>query len=203
MGAHFVTKAGWKMKTEKRKTFVAREDLLQKINEIAKRNGLSMYESINEVFDLAIQASEKGISLRTSIQEQSTLRRAREKGFVLELENLWYEMAELAYQGDREKALDAWQNTGIWFASQYAVGSSDEPLEAFKKDIKTFTWNVPEFEFSHNQSTVSVRVINPRFSEFYALLFASFMEGALKTLGCKITNREVSNGSVRLTALRK
>jgi len=191
------------MKPEKRKTFVAREDLLQKINEIAKRNGLSMYESVNEVFDLAIQASEKGISLRASLQEHGLLRSARERGFVLELENLQYEMAELAYRGNQEKALDAWHSTGVWFASQYAVGNEDESLEAFKKDIKTFTWNVPEFEFTYDQNDIAIRVINPRFSESYAMLFASFLEGALKALGCKIVHREVSNGSVRLYALRK
>jgi hypothetical protein len=191
------------MKSEKRKTFVAREDLLKSINETAKRNGLSMYESINETLSLAIHANEKGINLRTAIEEEDLLKTAHERGFVLGLENLWFDMAELACHSSMDKAISIWHNAGIWFASHYSMGSADDPIKSFKNDMKTFTWNVPEFELSNDQKNVSVRVINPRFSESYANLFSAFIEGALQTLGCKIVSKEVSNGSVRITAVRK
>ena len=59
------------MGNEKRKTFVARDDLLSKLNEIAKLNGKSLYETVNEIFELTIHAHSKGIMLKDAIHSTS------------------------------------------------------------------------------------------------------------------------------------
>jgi hypothetical protein len=69
--------------------------------------------------------------------------------------------------------------------------------------MKTFMWNIPEFDLSRNLTGITLRVINPRFSASYALLLSAFFEGALETLGHSVTTREVSNGSIRLIAVKK
>jgi hypothetical protein len=191
------------MKSEKRRTFVAREDLLKQINEMAKKNGRSMYESINETLGLSVEAAEKGINLRVAIEQQGILKAARERGFVLGLENLWFDMAELVSSCNKEEALKAWKNTGVWFASRYSIEAEGDPLESFKKDMKTFMWNIPEFDLSSKGENVILRIINPRFSMSYSLLLTSFLEGIFDTLGYLIATKEVSNGSIRLIAVKK
>lgn len=190
------------MKSEKRRTFVAREDLLTHMNDLAKKSGRSMYDAINETFEVAIRADKEGISLRKAIDEQGTFRDAREKGFILGLENLWLDMAEMAYANSKTAAVKAWNSAGIWFAKRY-LADEENPVHSFSKDVKKFFWNVPEFEISTTRSEISVRAISPRFTEPYANLFSAFIEGALEAMDFAVASREVSNGSVRITGLRK
>ena len=190
------------MKSEKRRTFVAREDLLSQMNSLAKKSGRSMYDAINETFEMAVRADQAGINLRRAIDEQGLIRDAREKGFILGLENLWLEMASIAYADSREELLRAWNDAGTWFAKRY-LADEEDPIKSFARDMKKFFWNVPELEISASRSEVAVRAMSPRFGESYANLFAAFIEGALEAMDCAIRSREVSNGSVRITALRK
>ncbi|HDQ07160.1 MAG TPA: hypothetical protein ENN36_10645, partial [Candidatus Bathyarchaeota archaeon] len=103
----------------RRKSFAAREDYLNSMNEIAKENELSLYGFVNQVFALTLRANELGINLNTLVDSRELLKSARERGFTLGLERLWYEMAELAYGKSEKKSLKSWFDAGVWFAKQY------------------------------------------------------------------------------------
>jgi hypothetical protein len=192
-----------KKRKVRRKSFAAREDFLNRINKIAKASDLSLYGFVNEVFELTLRANELGVNLSTLIDSRELLKSARENGFTLGLERLWYEMAELAYAKAKNKSLKSWFDAGVWFAKRYVTGETDEPFEAFKKDLKDFTWNVPELEVSKKAGKVSVRIVSPRFTEAYTFLFLSFLEGALETFGYKIDSKEISRGIICLEAVRE
>jgi hypothetical protein len=193
------------LKTSKvrRKTFVAKEDLINRLSEIAKQRGYSLYDTVNEVLELAIKAEETGVDLRRVVKEGDVLKVAREVGFILGLESLWYDMAELAYERARSRALKIWFEAGVWLAKRYVTGEVEDPFAAFKRVLDALTWNAPEFIIERAGNEVSVRIISPRFLESYTVLFASFIEGALETFGYKIAHREVSRGVIRLEAVRK
>ena len=191
-----------KKRKVRRKSFAAREDLLDGMNEIAKQGGLSLYRFLNEVLELTLRANELGVNLGNLVDSRELLKDAMECGFTLGLESLWYEMAELAYAKEKNKALRSWFDAGVWFAKRYVSGESADPFEAFKKDLKEFTWNVPDLELNEGAETVSVRVVSPRFTEAYTFLFLSFLEGALETFGYKIDSKEISRGIIRLEAVR-
>ena len=193
------------MKTSKvkRKTFVAREDLIDRLSGIAKQRGYSLYETVNELFVLAIKAEEMGVNLRKVVEERAILKAARDADFILGLESLWYEMAELAYEKAKSKTLKSWFEAGVWLAKKYATSELQDPFATFKKDLEAFTWNAPEFAIERAGGKVSVRIISPRFTESYTVLFTSFLEGALDALGYKIATREVSRGVIRLEAFKE
>ena len=186
----------------RRKSFAAREDLLDRMNKIAKMNDLSLYGFVNEVFELTLKANELRVNLRTLIDSRELLKAARENGYTLGLESLWYEMAEGAYGKSKKKALQTWFDAGVWLAKRYVTGESSHPFEAFKNDLKDFTWNVPELELNKEAEKISVRIVSPRFPESYTLLFTSFLEGALETFGYKIDSKEVSRGIISLKAVK-
>jgi hypothetical protein len=190
------------MKSEKRRTFVAREDLLAQMNDIAKKGGRSMYDVINETFEIALQANSEGKSLRKALDEQGMVKDAREKGFVLNLENLWLDMVKMAYSSSKEEAIKAWREAGLWFAKRH-VAQNRNPVETFDNDIKRFFWDIPDFEVSAKKTEIAVRALSPKFTESHAILFAAFIEGALQAMDFAIQSREVSNGSVRITGLRR
>jgi hypothetical protein len=185
-----------------RKTLVAREDLVERLSEVAKQRGYSLYAMVNEVLELAVKAEETDIDLKRVVEERDILKAAREAGFILGLESLWYEMAELAYEKAKSRALKSWFEAGVWLAKRYATGEVEDAFAAFKKDLEAFTWNALEFNIEKTEGKVLVRIISPRFTEPYTLLFTSFLEGALETLGYKIANKEVSRGTIRLEALK-
>jgi hypothetical protein len=186
----------------KRKTLVAREDLVDRLSEVAKQRGYSLYAMVNEVLELAVKAEETGVDLKRVVEERDILEAAREAGFILGLESLWYEMAELAYEKARSRALKSWFEAGVWLAKRYATGEVEDAFAAFKKDLEAFTWNALEFTIEKAGEKVSVRIISPRFTESYTVLFTSLLEGALDAFGYKIANKEISRGAIRLEALQ-
>lgn len=187
----------------KRKTFVAREDLIGRLSEIAKQKGFTLYGLVNDIFHLAIQAEDLGVDLRKVVKGQKVLKAAREAGFILGLENVWYDMAELAYSRAKNKALKSWLEGGVWFAKRYVTGGVEDPLEAFRRDLEAFTWNIPEFRIKRSGGEVSVSMISPRLPYSYTFLFTAFLEGALKTFGYEISGRDVARGIIRLKAVRR
>ena len=171
------------------------------MNKIAKENDLSLYSFVNRVFALILRANELGVNISTLIDSRELLKSAKEGGFTLGLERLWYEMAELAYAKSKKKSLKSWFDAGVWFAKRYVSGEADEPFEEFKNDLQDFTWNIPELKLNKKADSVSVRVVSPRFTEAYTFLFAAFLEGALESFGYKIGDKEVSRGIIRLEAV--
>jgi hypothetical protein len=186
----------------KRKTFVAREDLLNRLSKVAQERGCSLYELVNEIFELAVASDNLGANLKMAVDSRRKMDSAKSAGLVLGLENLWYEMADLAYEKQQKSAMKSWFDAGIWFATRYTTGEIEGPFSVFKQDILSFTWNAAEFTFEENKRNVSVRIMSPRFTEAYTLLFSSFLEGALKTFGFAVTEKSVSRGVIRLEGAR-
>ncbi len=187
----------------KRKTFVAREDLLNRLNEVAKSQGSSLFELVNEIFQMAIDSDELSFSLKRVVEERKTLETAKGAGFVLGLESLWYEMADIAYKKDKRAALKNWFDSGVWFATRYVTNGAQSPLDDFKNDLSAFTWNAPEFELEMLGDKVSVKVTSPRFTEAYTHLFASFLLGAMGKFGYQTVEQQVSRGVIRLDTVRR
>ncbi|XHH08697.1 MAG: hypothetical protein ACFCUE_14180 [Candidatus Bathyarchaeia archaeon] len=187
----------------RRKTFVAREDLLNRLAEVAEAQGSSMFELVNELFQLAIDSDELRFSLKRVVEERKTLETAKGAGFILGLESLWYEMADTAYKKDKRNALKNWFDSGIWFATRYITnGLKSPPLDQFKNDLSAFTWNAPEFELEMLGDKASVKVTSPRFTEAYTFLFASFLLGAMEKFGYQPVEQQVSRGVIRLDTIR-
>ena len=171
------------------------------MNKVAKENDLSLYGFVNEVFEETLRVNTLGVNLRTLIDSRRLLKDAKENGYTLGLESLWYEMSEIAYDKAKRKALQIWFDAGVWLAKRYVTGQTEDPFEMFKNDLKDFTWNVPELGVNKKEDKVSVRIVSPRFSESYTFLFTAFLEGALETFGYKINKKEVSRGIISLDGI--
>ena len=187
----------------RRKTFAAREDLIERASEVAKQKGFSCYAFLNETLELTLQAEEMGVSLRSLIEERGLLKAAKEASFVLGLESLWYEMADIAFEKAKHNTSNAWVEAGAWLAKRYVSSGIKDPFLAFKSDLEAFTWNASELDVESEKNIVSIRIISPKFSESYTFLLAAFLESALKTLGYTKFNKDVTRGTIRMKAHRR
>lgn len=186
----------------RRKTFAAREDLIKRASDVAKKKGFTFYAFMNEILQLALEAEEMGISLRSLIEERGLLKAAKEAGFVLGLESLWYEMTDIAYEKAKRKTEYSWIEAGAWLAKKYISSEVEDQFLAFKSDLEAFTWNVSEIDVEEMKDEVSIRIISPKFSESYTYLFASFLESALVTFGFSKIEKEVTRGTIRMKGFR-
>jgi len=188
--------------TVRRKTFVAREDLLDRMSELAKTQGCSLFDLVNDLFELVVVADNLNFSLKRVVEERKVLEMAKCAGFVLGLERLWYEMADIAYNNDKDAALKSWYDSGVWFASRYVTGSGSFSFDQFRDDLLVFTWNAPEFDFKLIGDKLLVKVTSPRFTEAYTFFFGSFLAGALERFGYQLGTKEFFRGMIRLDAVR-
>ena len=191
------------LKSIKRKSLFAREDLVNRLLSIAKKQGRSLYGLVNEIFELVIRAEDLGVNLQKAFKERWILKKARKDGFILVPEGLWYEITEIAFQNSKDETLKRWFEAGVWLAKRYIEVETEKPFEAFKRSIKAYSWNVPEITIEEDNGKVSVRIISPRMTESYTALYSVFIQGVLETFGYKISGKSVSTGAIRIKAVRK
>ena len=187
----------------RRKTFAAREDLIKLASDVAKKKGFTFYAFMNEILQLALEAEEMGVSLRNLIEERGLLKAAKDASFVLGLESLWYDMADIACEKAKRKAENSWVEAGAWLAKKYISSGVEDQFQAFKSDLKAFTWNVSEIDIEEMKDEVSIRIISPKFSESYTNLFASFLESALVAFGFSKVEKEITRGTIRMKGYRE
>ena len=186
------------MSSSKRKMLAAREDLVEKISKIAAEKGFTLFGMINNLLELAIRADRMGVSLEKAIDNYELIKDVKNASFTLVLESLLYDTAEVAYERTRERTLKTWFEAGNWIGRQYLSKEVEDPLGVVVKNLKAFSWNIPEFVLERNNENASVRVLSPRFSESYTLLLARFLEGILEALDYKVTYKEVGKGNIRM-----
>jgi hypothetical protein len=187
--------------SSKRKMLAAREDLVDRINKIADKNGLTLFGLTNSLLESSIDMDNMGGSLREAVDNYATIKAVRDASFTLVLESLLYDTVDLAFQQAKEKASTIWYEAGVWMARQYAMRGTDDPIILIGKDVKAFSWNAPEFRIEKHQKEISIRVLSPRFSESYTVLFTCFLEGILETLNYEIKFKEIGRGNIRLEAV--
>jgi hypothetical protein len=186
----------------KRKTFVAREDLLNRLAAIANAHRCSLFELVNEVFQLEIDVDGIDLSLKKVIDERRKIESARHAGFMLGLESVWYDMTDLAYDKNKYLAQKSWFDAGVWFATRYTSEGKAASLDTFKGDLSSFIWNAPELQIEQMKNQVLIRVTSPRFTEAYTCLFASFLMGAMQKFGYRPADQEVTRGVIRLNYVK-
>ncbi|MEN3051878.1 MAG: hypothetical protein ABC596_08730 [Candidatus Methanosuratincola petrocarbonis] len=193
------------MVAERRKTFVAREDLLRSISEIAKENGKSLYETVNEIFESAILFQKTGVKMDAALEECGKMRVAREAGYILCLENLWSEINEIAYSASPEGAAAAWKDAGAWFGKKHLTGKPEGCLESIKNELELSLWNVSEFSMKGDAQSgvVEINVLAPRLSRNNSELLACFFESMLSAIGLNVIHKESGCGFIRVVGKRQ
>jgi len=180
------------LKSLKRKMLAAREDLVDKISEIARERG-TLYDYINETLQEAIRANSLGFSLKEIIDERWIIEVAKDSGFTPIPERLWFDLIERAHQRLGKRWMEKlWYETGQWYGRYYG------DLNKFKDVIKNLMWDISEFEVSSTDGNLIVRCISSKFSHSYSELFSSFLEGVLNALGYDFVGGDVLKGVINL-----
>ncbi len=180
-----------------------RADLADRLNQIATQKGTTLYALVNDTLNLAIALEEAGLTPRGVMEERLILEAARVSGFMPCPETLWYEMVDQAHRGDGDRMAKSWFEAGATFGKLYMIREGKDHLSVFKRDIRNLTWNASDLSFAEGNGEVQVRCIGRKFSESYAQLFSSYMEGAFGSFGYECVERDVARGAFQLRFAKK
>lgn len=163
------------MVSNRRKMLAARDDLADKIGKIAEVRGFTLFGMVNDLLDLAIKVDGMGITLKETVDAYELGKEVREASFTLILESLLYDTAQIAYEKATEKTLKMWFDAGEWISQRYVARGEVDPLAAYERELKVFAWNIPYMAIERSGKGVSVRVLSPRFSDSYTILFTRYL----------------------------
>jgi hypothetical protein len=181
----------------------ARDDLADKASEIAAKRGFTLFGLVNSLLELAVKVEGMGITLKETVDSYELAQEIRDASFTLVLESLLYETAGIAYERATEKTLKTWFDAGVWIAQRYLARGVKDPLAAYEKELKVFAWNIPSVSFAWSGKEVSVRILSPRFTETYTVLFNQYLQGIFSGSGYDVTFNEIGRGNIRLEAVKR
>ncbi len=182
-----------------------REDLAEHLSGIAARKGYSLYSIVNEALSAFIAVEDSGLMTGEVLQAHRILATARDIGFVMSPESLWYEAVDLAYQKDGELLSERWFEAGAHCAKLYLVRGGDDPLSGFVRDICNLAWNGKglNFERAKDEEQILVRCMGRRLSKAYTSLLSLYLEGAFTAFGYRCVQKDVATGAMQLRFVPK
>ncbi|RZN57835.1 MAG: hypothetical protein DSO09_05400 [Candidatus Methanomethylicota archaeon] len=169
----------------KRKFVAARADLVEKISELAKKSGRTMFSILNEALDAFIKAKEKNKDLYTILEEMSVIEIARNAGMIFVPEAIYNIIME------NNNIENYWKNSGQLFGKYLEINGFKE-LKNIEKAIKEIVGEDIDISISSNK----IICICPRLMENRLRDIASFLEGVMVNFGFNIIKKEISKGIV-------
>ncbi|MDH5810989.1 MAG: hypothetical protein QXP73_02315 [Candidatus Methanomethylicaceae archaeon] len=174
-----------------RKFLAAQENLADRINEIAKERGRTVFSIVNEALSAFIRANEWGKDLTTIIEDAKILEIARNSGMVLIPEPLHERLMESTSFDSKMK--DYWRSSGIVFG-RYLELNNIRDLKKVERILREVVGVNPDISISNERLVC----ISPRLGEKRSEAVAIFLEGVMNSMGFGIASREVSKGIIVL-----
>lgn len=172
----------------------ADEELANRIVEMARRRGATVFQTVNLILEQALRVEEMGISLREVVDKRWMLERARGLGLVLAPERLLYEMVDLAYTRARKKSSKMWFEVGCWYGEYFS--DKEEPLRALEEVMELLTFGNSHYSLKEEGDHISLSLVGDRFTEGYTEALSLFLEGVFNALGYEASSKEVSRGVI-------
>lgn len=182
----------------RRKMLAADEDIANKIVEMAKRREWTVYQTVNEILEQALRADGMGLFLADVVDERETIEKAKKMGFTFAVENLLYDVVDMAYTKDKKRLSEMWLEVGRWYGKFFS-SRADDGVDAFSEAMGLLTLGNSVFTIEKGRgNSVSVSCVGERFTPGFTEVYSLFMEGVFEALGMELVNKENSDGIIRL-----
>jgi len=185
--------------TLKRKFLAAREDIVNRVAEIAKKKNITLFGMINDALRQLIRAEEEGDSLNTILDEHFTMKMAKDAGFTVVPDGLWNYILENVFDKDNSNLREIWRSTGEWFGRFCQVRASEgSSVHAIERIMKTLLWNVSEVSIQQTENGVTVKCVGSRLQHAQTVLLSDFIIGMVSSFDYKLNRQNVTRGIISL-----
>ena len=198
----------WIRTTQERKTIAVNKEIAERLAEIAKKEGMTLFSLINEVLETSIYTHDTKLGKFSEIvNEFQDIMLAKDLGMVLvplKLENM---VNKLAFQTEGwDQLLNEWYNYGKWVANYTKVRFPDLNLKMIGSVSQTFFWTNTEFAIitkpEKDPVEVELRIFGQDFDVEYLECMANAYEGMFHEFDFKTEKKEISDG-ICLLSLKK
>ena len=191
--------------TQERKTVAVDKALAEKLADIAKREGKTIFSFINDLIQAAIDSAEIKESFTEILEEHRNFSLTKDVGFTLiplKLENFSLSIV-FNDKITREKLLNQWRNWGSWLGNYIKARFPGDEFKYIEKISNTIFMSGETFEMdSASINEVTIKIYGNVLGEERTQCLASAFEGIFDELGYTTTLKDVSRGICRLVLKR-
>ncbi|NHI91529.1 MAG: hypothetical protein EAX96_03430 [Candidatus Lokiarchaeota archaeon] len=187
--------------TQERKTVAVDKELAEKLSDIAKREGKTIFSYINDLIKSAIESAEIKESFVEILEKQKNFNLTTDVGFTLtplKLENFSLSIV-FNDEINKNKLLNQWHNWGSWLGNYIKARFPKEEFEYIKRISNAIFVSGEVFEIDDNNiNELTIRIYGNVMGEERTYCLAAAYEGIFEEFGYKTTLKDVSRGICRL-----
>ena len=182
----------------RRKMLAADEEIANRVVEMAQKRGQTVFQTVNDILEQALRVDGMGLTLTDVVNERGMLEKAKQMGLTFTIENLLYDVVELAHSNAEKNLTDLWLETGKWYG-KYFTQKSDNGLDAFRvaMDLLTIGNSVYYLELEKD-GVVLISYVSERFNSGYIEVCSKFIEGVFDSFDMELLGKENSKGVIRM-----
>ncbi|MFQ5761618.1 MAG: hypothetical protein ACE5PO_01165 [Candidatus Bathyarchaeia archaeon] len=188
----------------RRKFLAARDDLVDKVSEIARSKNVTLFGMINDTLEQLVKAEELGDNLSTILEEHITIKMAKDAGFTVVPDSLWNYLLERTFDKDKVTLGEIWRSTGEWFGRFCQVrAATDNSVYAVEKIMDALLWNVSEVSVQPTEDGLIVKCVGSRLQYAQTALLSDFIVGMVSSFDYQLRRKNVARGIISLEFIKE
>jgi len=173
------------------------EKLVERLNNIAIRKGVSLTSFAAEALQQSLRADELGVTLDETVDTYRLQRVQRGSGAVQIPRSRLTSVVRKLIRDDKGELLAAWYEAGRWYGEYLYTLLGEEAVDFLEKDLLV-SWNLDEVEVKNDEITVDLRIASFAIPLELTELLISYVKGVMTSLGYEIYKEECLRGLATL-----
>jgi hypothetical protein len=182
----------------KTKLIIVPSKIVEDINEISNRIGVSISNFATEALQEALRVYKMKASLKEAVDLYRLVNIQQDAGAVNIPRNTLNQIIEELYSKEEEKLKKMWYDAGRWYGEYLNTKlGEDEALSFLEKDLK-LSWNLNEVEIKNKDHTASIRCVSFMMSQEFTELLQNYISGVMTSMRYKEAEKNYIRGIITL-----
>jgi hypothetical protein len=180
------------------KLLVIPAELVDGLKEIAVKRRVSLSSYVASILEEALRAEEMGVTLGEALSLYRMMEVQRGAGVLQAPRSGLEALLSEVYQEKGEELGRLWFEAGRWYGEYLRTRLGDEDPIGFMEEVLRHHWNLDEVSFRGDDLELSVTLVSFNLSKEGTELLASYVSGAIYSLGYVEDERSILEGLARL-----
>jgi superfamily I DNA/RNA helicase len=187
-------------KVEK-KLVVVRSDILERIQEIARKENKTLFAIVNEILQDALTANESRATIGDLARFYQLMKVEKDSGAFIMPADLLLKLIRRSHYNEELKS--EWFLAGEWYG-KYLTAKFERPLEVLPSLLSTCLWHLSEVKVeTRTEGKTFVNIIAPNIDQQFLELTGKYLEGVMNALGYRAVKSDIVRGVAILEFLKK
>jgi hypothetical protein len=184
-------------KSKGRRLVYVPDYIVEEAKKISKGRGESLNLFVSEILRMALTANSLGYTPEQAAEFLKIMQAQRNLGGAFVPADVLSYLNTKACENGVEELEKKWYESGKWHG-KYLYEKFENPIQAFKKFLEATRWDLNEVEIRQNHDAIKFRCISMVLTGKATELLATFIEGAMHSIGYKTTNCDTLKGMIVL-----